>query len=235
MVAPVHKTLCIRLSCLIRQILTVFIVIGCIFRFSAVTIQAATEFTEEPILRLETGQHTAPVKRISVDAQQRFLVSGSNDKTARVYDIKTGRCYKSCEFPSKVLMTVLFLDTCYSGNLMSGQKGDTQPDTDRLANELAEADTGVIVFASSTGKQISKEDEKWGNGAFTSALIEGIEGQGDYTKDWHVSIAELEVWISDEVKKLTEGSQTPVTAKPKAVEDLKVFYVIQEKKGEGKE
>lgn len=130
--------------------------------------------------------------------------------------------------------TVLFLDTCHSGKLMSGQKGDTQPDTDRLANELAEADTGVIVFASSTGKQISKEDEKWGNGAFTRALIEGIEGQADYTKDWYVSIAELEVWIPAQVKKLTEGSQTPVTAKPKAVEDLTVFHVIQEKKGEGK-
>ena len=130
--------------------------------------------------------------------------------------------------------TVLFLDTCHSGNLMSGQKGDTRPDTDRLANELAEADTGVIVFASSTGNQFSKEDVKWGNGAFTSALIEGIEGQADYTKDWHVSIAELEVWIPAQVKKLTEGSQTPVTAKPKAVEDLKVFHVIQEKKGEGK-
>ena len=130
--------------------------------------------------------------------------------------------------------TVLFLDTCHSGELMSGQKGDTQPDTDRLANELAEADTGVIVFASSTGKQLSKEDEKWGNGAFTRALIEGIEGQADITKDWYVSIAELEVWISKEVNKLTEGRQKPVTAKPKAVEDLKVFYVIQEKKGEGK-
>ena len=72
--------------------------------------------------------------------------------------------------------TILFLDTCHSGKLMSGHKGDTRPDTDRLANELADADTGVIVFASSTGKHLSQEDEKWGNGAFTSALIEGIEG-----------------------------------------------------------
>ncbi|MBF8277326.1 MAG: peptidase caspase catalytic subunit p20 [Candidatus Brocadiaceae bacterium] len=129
--------------------------------------------------------------------------------------------------------TVLFLDTCHSGKLMSGQKGDTRPDTDRLANELAEADMGVIVFASSTGKQFSKEDMEWGNGAFTRALIEGIAGQADYTKDGHVSIAELEVWIPDKVKKLAEGSQTPVTAKPKAVEDLKVFHVINEKKGKG--
>ena len=102
MVAPVHKTLRIRLSCLIRQILTVFIVIGCIFRFSAVTSQASTEFTEEPILRLETGQHMAPVLGIAVDGKQRFLVSCSQDKTACVYDIKTGRLLQTLRIPVEV-------------------------------------------------------------------------------------------------------------------------------------
>ena len=51
------------------------------------------------MLRLETGQHTAMVRRISVDAQQRFLVSGSEDKTARVYDIKTGRLLQILRIP----------------------------------------------------------------------------------------------------------------------------------------
>lgn len=97
--AHIHKTLCIRLSYLTRQVLTVLVVIGFIFLFSDVTIQAVTEFTEEPILRLETGQHTAAVNRISVDGQQRFLVSGSADKTARVYDIKTGRLLQTLRIP----------------------------------------------------------------------------------------------------------------------------------------
>ncbi len=125
--------------------------------------------------------------------------------------------------------TVLFLDTCYSGRLNTGERDeDTKPDIDRLANELAEADTGVIVFASSTGSQVSKEDKKWENGAFTKALIEGIkEGKADYTEDWYVSITELEGWICERVKTLTDGSQTPVTTKPKAVPDFKVIYINQ--------
>ena len=77
----------------------IFVVIGFVFLFSDVTIQAATEFTEEPILRLETGQHTAPVLGIAVDGKQRFLVSGSQDKTARVYDIKTGRLLQILRIP----------------------------------------------------------------------------------------------------------------------------------------
>ncbi len=113
---------------------------------------------------------------------------------------------------------------------MKGKAGtDTRPDTDRLSNELAEADTSVIVFASSTGNQLSREDERWGNGAFTKVLVEGIEGQADYTKDWLVSIGELEVYVADHVKKLTNGNHTPVTTKPEAVEDYKFIQVLEKK------
>jgi len=45
----------------------------------------------EPVLRIETGMHTAPIMRIGVDAAERFLVTTSDDKTARVWDLETGR------------------------------------------------------------------------------------------------------------------------------------------------
>src|SRR5215831_12939785 len=44
-----------------------------------------------PVLRLETGMHTAPIRRIDVDAKERYLVTGSYDKTVRVWDLATGR------------------------------------------------------------------------------------------------------------------------------------------------
>jgi WD40 repeat protein len=44
-----------------------------------------------PFLRIETGMHTAPIWRIDVDAQERYLVTASNDKTARVWDLTSGR------------------------------------------------------------------------------------------------------------------------------------------------
>lgn len=39
-----------------------------------------------PILRIETGMHTAPIIRIGVDADSRFVVTGSHDKSVRVWE-----------------------------------------------------------------------------------------------------------------------------------------------------
>ena len=44
----------------------------------------AAEPPTTPILRLETGLHTAPIIRIATDAQGRRLATVSHDKTARV-------------------------------------------------------------------------------------------------------------------------------------------------------
>jgi WD40 repeat protein len=41
----------------------------------------------EPILRIETGMHGAAINRIGVDAACRFIVTGSDDKTARLWEL----------------------------------------------------------------------------------------------------------------------------------------------------
>ena len=53
----------------------------------------------EPILRLETGMHTAPLGRIDVDAQNRFLVTGSSDKTVRLWELPTGKPIRILRLP----------------------------------------------------------------------------------------------------------------------------------------
>lgn len=45
----------------------------------------------QPFLRIETGMHTAMIRRIAVDQAERFLVTASDDKTARVWDLNTGQ------------------------------------------------------------------------------------------------------------------------------------------------
>ena len=45
----------------------------------------------QPFLRIETGMHTATINRIAVDQQERYLVTASQDKTARVWDLQTGK------------------------------------------------------------------------------------------------------------------------------------------------
>ena len=48
----------------------------------------------KPFLRIETGMHTAIVRRIGTDAAERFVVTASDDKTARVWDLRTGELQK---------------------------------------------------------------------------------------------------------------------------------------------
>jgi uncharacterized caspase-like protein len=102
---------------------------------------------------------------------------------------------------------------------------DSLPDTDRFANELADAESGVIVFASATGRQTSMEKPEWQNGAFTEALLEGLDGKADYTRDFFLYIAELEIYLAERVSELTDRRQKPVTTKPKAVENYRLLRV----------
>ena len=39
----------------------------------------------EPIPRIETGMHGAPIRRIGIDASCRLMVTGSHDKTTRLW------------------------------------------------------------------------------------------------------------------------------------------------------
>ncbi len=42
---------------------------------------------QDPILRIETEMHTAPIVRVGVDAACKLMVTGSDDKSARLWDI----------------------------------------------------------------------------------------------------------------------------------------------------
>src|SRR5690242_1658107 len=43
-----------------------------------------------PVLRLETGMHTAPIRAAAVDASGRLLATASFDKTVRVWSLPDG-------------------------------------------------------------------------------------------------------------------------------------------------
>ena len=48
-----------------------------------------------PILRLETGMHTAPIRAAAVDAAGKVLVTVSDDRTARLWSLSTGELIRA--------------------------------------------------------------------------------------------------------------------------------------------
>jgi hypothetical protein len=121
--------------------------------------------------------------------------------------------------------SIVFVDACHSGNVFGGKRAVV--DMTSIVNELTSAESGVVVFASSTGKQFSFEDPAWGNGAFTKALIEGLKGKADLLGKGKITINMLQAYISERVKELTKGKQTPTVVKPQSVPDFPIAVVIQ--------
>ncbi len=66
---------------------------------SPFTFCQAVEPSIEPILRVETDMHTAFIKKLSVDRLNQRVVSVSDDKTARVWDLKAGRLLNTFRVP----------------------------------------------------------------------------------------------------------------------------------------
>jgi uncharacterized caspase-like protein len=119
---------------------------------------------------------------------------------------------------------LFFIDTCFAGNALGGNRGYTQ-ELSRLANTLSATDTGVIVFASSAGRQLSEENDAWGNGAFTKALLEGLAGGADLNRTGRISYKGLDFFVSEAVARLTSGRQTPVTITPVGVGNFDLAQV----------
>ena len=70
------------------------------------------------------------------------------------------------------------------------------------------------MMCSSTGREVSLGDPNLRHGFFTQALTEGLSGQADYNKDGLVYLTELDAYLYNRVKDLSNDRQHPLTAKP---------------------
>ena len=109
---------------------------------------------------------------------------------------------------------LLFMDACNAGNGIGGE--EALADMTGFANEFAQSN-GVVMYASSTGRQFSYENSKWQNGAFTDALISVFNDPRAYGDDRLLSISELDEQLTSRVEALTGGLQTPVMTKSAAI------------------
>ncbi|MCX7023323.1 MAG: caspase family protein [Spirochaetes bacterium] len=175
-------------------------------------------------LRTDTG--TADIALLFLaghgvsDSRGRFYYLAVDTEPSRLVDTAISYDDLRTTIASIEGKAVFLVDACYSGSLMGARGG--QADVVALANGLASAENGAVVFMSSTGKQVSLEDPRWGNGAFTKALVEGLAGKADYSGSGRITVTMLDLYVSERVTELTDGRQTPATSKPFTVADFTI-------------
>ena len=104
----------------------------------------------------------------------------------------------------------------------------------RLSNEMLKfqqdwfADlrrgTGAAVISSSSGNEYSLEGEQWKNGVFTYALLTGLKQQAaDANKDKTITVSELQAYVIEQVRQLTQGGQNPTVRRENLEYDFAVY------------
>src|SRR6266480_3487438 len=61
---------------------------------------ALAQLYEQPVLIIDPGKHTAPIKDIGVDAAGRIAVTGAWDKTLRVWSLTDGQLLRTIRVPA---------------------------------------------------------------------------------------------------------------------------------------
>jgi WD40 repeat protein len=62
--------------------------------------QGNARLYDQPVLVIDPGMHTAPIRSADVDAAGRVGVTGSIDKTVRVWSLADGRLLRTIHFPA---------------------------------------------------------------------------------------------------------------------------------------
>jgi uncharacterized caspase-like protein len=100
---------------------------------------------------------------------------------------------------------LILLDACRSGAFTSDGTR-IAPNANQLRSALVASN--VAVLTSSNADEISREDPKWGNGAFTKVLLEALGGRtADTNNDGLISMSELTAYLSTRVPELTDNQQ----------------------------
>ena len=101
---------------------------------------------------------------------------------------------------------LVLLDACRSAGLIGGPS-NALPAAEVLKSVMNASN--VTVLTSSTADKVSHEDEKWGHGAFTKALLDALSASDDIDTDRNgvISMSELTAYIEKRLTNLTNGDQ----------------------------
>jgi hypothetical protein len=152
-----------------------------------------------------------------------FYTSDASNRDVRIKGISQDETRKTLQnLQGKVLW---FLDTCHAGDAAKLPPVDVNI----FVNTVTSPENGgIVVFASSTGRQLSAESSDWGNGAFTKAIIEGIQlGKADLLGDGFITTSSLDTFVEHRVRALTDDKQNPVMGRPPDEPDFAIAQVAK--------
>jgi len=61
--------------------------------------KTGTDLYERPVLAVDPGMHTAKIQSLAVDAGGRFAVTGSDDRTVRIWSVADGKLLRTIWIP----------------------------------------------------------------------------------------------------------------------------------------
>jgi len=91
----------------------------------------------------------------------------------------------------------LLLDTCHAANAFNP----------RLEKDAADA--RIVVFSATAANSTAAELPELGHGVFTYAVIEGLKGGADLSRDRFIEAQKLSTYVLGAVRKLTADKQLP--------------------------
>src|SRR5262249_14699921 len=97
---------------------------------------------------------------------------------------------------------LVLLDACRSAQLINGVAAADLLKSLPVVNN-------VTVLTSSLADKLSREDKKWGHGAFTKVLLDALSGAAEVDTDRNgvISMTELTAYIAEQLPRLTGGDQ----------------------------
>jgi dipeptidyl aminopeptidase/acylaminoacyl peptidase len=108
---------------------------------------------------------------------------------------------------------IFLIDTCHAGGVIGSNLGASSGAT--LAAELGRPENGVVVLTAAGPNQLSFEDAKWRDGAFTKAVLEAIvDAKADPEESGTITMLDLGRYVSKRVPVLTEQRQAPILMMP---------------------